>query len=121
MMVAFVLANADMVGCLQHPQLLALGNLRVDYSHAKPMAAYGSSGQRMIGSESGSLDPLDGDCGGLLAGPNSIMVPANGASGKATLDQSTGHSSDNVDQLFRICLNAKFQIRSLTSDYNAIC
>ena len=43
-MVAFVLANAVLVGSLQHPQLLALGNLRVDYSHAKPTAAYGSSG-----------------------------------------------------------------------------
>ena len=77
-MVAFVLANAVLVGSLQHPQLLALGNLLVDYSHAKPTAAYGSSGQQVTESESGSLDPLDGGYGGLKVGPNNIMVPASG-------------------------------------------
>ena len=64
---ADVLANADQVG-----------SLRVDYSHAKPTAAHGTSGQQLTGP--GSFDPVDGDYGGWLVG---LMVPEIGISGKA--------------------------------------
>ena len=50
-------------------------------AHAKPTASYGSSGQRMTGSEPGSLDPLDGGYGGLLLGFQNSTGDAEAGSG----------------------------------------
>ena len=103
-MVTFVLANTDLVGSRQLPQLLPLGNLQVDYSHEKPTPAYGFSELQMTGSEPSSLDTLDGGYGGLLLGfQNSIMVPTIGTSGKSTiygsdpLVRSARPSSDDIE------------------------